>query len=114
MSEPPVPLWIRTQTDRQTFKGIKAASYKKKDNSKVHARVQMGDRGSRPYGKLLSYRFLSNTGPGLLEMHKATKPIFNVGPSSARERNANQMTPKHFSIFFPLKCIRIKLDLDIK
>ena len=27
--------------------------------------------------------FLSNDGPGLLKNHKATKPAFNVGPSSA-------------------------------
>ena len=32
--------------------------------------------------------FLSNTGPGPLKNHKATKPAFNVGPSSARLRNA--------------------------
>ena len=32
--------------------------------------------------------FLSNTGPDPLEMHKATKPTFNVGPPSARQRNA--------------------------
>ena len=32
--------------------------------------------------------FHSNTGPDPLENHKATKPAFNVGPSSARKRNA--------------------------
>ena len=32
--------------------------------------------------------FLSNTGPDPLENHKATKPAFNVRPSSARQRNA--------------------------
>ena len=32
--------------------------------------------------------FLSNTGPYPLKNHKATKPAFNVGPSSARQRNA--------------------------
>ena len=32
--------------------------------------------------------FLSNTGPDLLKNHKATKPAFNVGPSSASQRNA--------------------------
>ena len=31
---------------------------------------------------------LSNTGSGLLENHKATEPACNVGPSSARQRNA--------------------------
>ena len=32
--------------------------------------------------------FLSNTGPDPLKNHKATKPAINVGPSSARQRNA--------------------------
>ena len=32
--------------------------------------------------------FLSNTGPDPLKNHKATKPAFNVGPPSARQRNA--------------------------
>ena len=32
--------------------------------------------------------FLSNTGSDPLENHKATKPAFIVGPSSARHRNA--------------------------
>ena len=32
--------------------------------------------------------FFSNTGPDPLKNHKATKPAFNVGPLSARQRNA--------------------------
>ena len=32
--------------------------------------------------------FLSNTGPDPLKNLKATKPAFNVGLSSARQRNA--------------------------
>ena len=32
--------------------------------------------------------FLSNTGRDPLKNHKATKPAFHVGPSSARQRNA--------------------------
>ena len=32
--------------------------------------------------------FLSNTGPDPLKNHKATKPAFNFGPLSARQRNA--------------------------
>ena len=32
--------------------------------------------------------FLSNSGPDLLKNHKATEPAFNVGSSSARQRNA--------------------------
>ena len=33
--------------------------------------------------------FLSNTGTDPLKNHKATKPAFNVGQSSARQQNAN-------------------------
>ena len=32
--------------------------------------------------------FLSNTDPDPLKNHKTTKQAFNVGPSSARQRNA--------------------------
>ena len=32
--------------------------------------------------------FLSSTGPDPLNNHKATKATFNLGPSSARQRNA--------------------------
>ena len=31
---------------------------------------------------------LSNTGPDPLKNHKATKPVFNAGPTSARQQNA--------------------------
>ena len=33
-------------------------------------------------------QLLSNSGPDPLKNHEATKPEFNVGPSSARQRNA--------------------------
>ena len=33
--------------------------------------------------------FLSNTGPDSLKIHKAIKPAFNVGPTSARQRADN-------------------------
>ena len=54
-----------------------------------HVRIQRGDRGSGP--SLKNHKnigFLSNTGPDPLKNHKATKPAFNVGPSSARQQNA--------------------------
>ena len=35
--------------------------------------------------------FLCNTGLDPLKNHKATKPAFNVGPSSARQRNIVSM-----------------------
>ena len=44
-----------------------------------------GDRVSGPPLKnLKSIGFLSKIGTKPLEVHKATKPAFNVGPSSAR------------------------------
>ena len=51
-----------------------------------------GGQGSGPPPRLItnhkSIGFLSNTGPDPLKNHKATKPALNVGPSSARKRNA--------------------------
>ena len=47
-----------------------------------------GNRGSRP--PLKNHKnigFHSNTGPDPLKKQKATKPAFNVGPSSARQGN---------------------------
>ena len=34
--------------------------------------------------------FISNTGPEPLEIHKATKPAFNVGASAGRSRHASE------------------------
>ena len=36
--------------------------------------------------KITAIGFLSNTCPDSLENHKATKPLFNVGPSLAHQR----------------------------
>ena len=47
-----------------------------------HARIQRGLKNHKNKG------FLGNNGPDPLKNHKATKPAFNVGPSSARLRNA--------------------------
>ena len=47
-----------------------------------HARVQRA-----PLEKNKALGFLSNTGPDPLGNHKATRPAFNVGPSSARQRD---------------------------
>ena len=41
-----------------------------------------------PPEKSQNIGFLSNTGPDPLKNHKATKTAFNVGPSSASQRNA--------------------------
>ena len=53
-----------------------------------------GAGGPDPPPRLKNHKnigFLSNTGPDPLQNHKATKPAFNVGPSSARQRNAIEM-----------------------
>ena len=41
-----------------------------------------------PPEKSQKYRISCNAGPDPLKNHKATKPAFNVVPSSARQRNA--------------------------
>ena len=38
-----------------------------------------------------SIGFLGKTGPDPMKNHKATKPAFNVGPSSVRQRNGISM-----------------------
>ena len=43
-----------------------------------------GDPDPTPLQKSQNIGFLSNTGPDPVNNHKATKPAFNVGPSSAR------------------------------
>ena len=40
----------------------------------------MWEGGLAPPEKSQKYGVFSNTGPDLLENHKATKPAFNVGP----------------------------------
>ena len=48
-----------------------------------------GGRGSGlPLKNHKDIGFISNSGPDPLKNHKATKPVFNVGQSSARQRNA--------------------------
>ena len=50
---------------------------------------RVGHRGSRP--SLENHKnlgFVSNSGPDPLKNHKATEPAFNVGPSTACQRNA--------------------------
>ena len=57
----------------------------------VHARIQRGGGTENSDKSLKNHKnigFLSNTGPDPLKNYKAAKPAFNVGPSSARQRNA--------------------------
>ena len=62
------------------------------NNHVDHAQIQRGEGGRRSGPSPLKIRknigFLSNTGPDLLEKHNASKPAFNIGPSSARQQNA--------------------------
>ena len=64
------------------------------DKGQCHGRIQRGGggggRGSGPPRPENSQNigFSSNTGPDPLNNRKATKPAFNIGPSSARQRNA--------------------------
>ena len=52
-----------------------------------HARIQRGGQGSSPAEKSQK-GYLNNTSLDPLKNHKAAKPAFNFGPSSARQRNA--------------------------
>ena len=55
----------------------------------VHTRIQRGTGGPDPAPENhKNIGFLSNTGTDPLKNHKAAKPVYNVGPSSARQRNA--------------------------
>ena len=47
-----------------------------------------GAGGLDPPKKSQKIGFLSNSGPDPLKNYEATEPAFNVGPSSARQRNA--------------------------
>ena len=54
-----------------------------------HGRIQRGGRGSgSPLKNKKNIGFLSNSGPDPLKNYEATEPAFNVGPSSAYQRNA--------------------------
>ena len=53
-----------------------------------HRRIKRGWQGGRiPLKNKKNIGFLRNTNPDPLKNHRATKPAFNVGPSSARQRN---------------------------
>ena len=56
-----------------------------------HARTKSGagvGQGSGSPEKSQNIEFLSNIDPDPLKIYKSTKPAFNVGPSSACQRNA--------------------------
>ena len=57
---------------------------------KLHAQIQRVEQGvwTPTPCKITKAGFLSNTGPDSLKNHKATKPAFNGGPSSARQQTS--------------------------
>ena len=58
----------------------------------MHGRIQRSDRSSGPPEKAQKYRVsLQNWSRSPEKKHKAIKPAFNVGPSSARQQNAISM-----------------------
>ena len=72
-----------------------------------------GSRGGRTGGGVLKgirtppvksqkIKFLSKTGPDPLKNHKNTKPAFNVGSSSVRQRNVIQMAFRWRAVDGPL------------
>ena len=59
--------------------------------------------------KSQKYSFFSNTGPDPLNNQKATKPAFNVGPSSARWCFAGGLMMAHLSWYLdPLSPHQLK------
>ena len=82
---------------------------------KVHAQIQRGGQGIRTPPSLKNHKnigFLSKTGPDPLKNHKATKPAFNVGLSSARQRNAIKMTFRWRVNYGPLILSPMKKNLN--
>ena len=55
----------------------------------LHGWIQSGGRGVEPHPpeQLKTLGYLSNTGLDPLKNHKATKPVSNVGLSSACQQN---------------------------
>ena len=75
-----------------------------------HMRIQTGDRGSGPpppHPRKIKKNIglIHNTGPDLPKNHKATKPAFKVGPSSARQRNGIKMAFRWWADDGPFKVI---------
>ena len=63
-------------------------------SEKYNARIQRWGQGVRVISpeNQKAIEFLCKTGPDPLKNHKATRPAFNVRPSSVRQRNGPMMT----------------------
>ena len=78
----------------------------------VACAIQMGTGGPDPLENYCTFiGFLSNAGPDPLKNHKATKPAFNVRPSSARQQFAISIwnEPSH-EISNNVECATSKAD----
>ena len=72
-------------------KSLKMLRFLKHQFQSKNVLIQRGGGGSRPLLPLKNHKnmgFLSNTGPDPQKNHKAIKPAFNVGPTSAGQQNA--------------------------
>ena len=85
---------IAIHHSRQSFQGVTVADGGIAGES-TWAEPEGGGRGSGPPPPLKNHKkykntgFPCNTGSRSTENHKATKPAFDVWPSSARQRNVN-------------------------
>ena len=71
-------------------------------------RSRVVTRGPDPPPTLKHHKnivFLCNTGPDPLKNHKATKPAFNVGPASARQKKRYQIWTPSNKTFWIRDCI---------
>ena len=75
----------------------------------LHGQIQGGGGGSDPppppTENHKNIGFLCNNGLDPLKNHKATKPAFNVGPSSARQRNTIKMVFRWRADDGPIKAV---------
>ena len=74
--------------DKQTFFGVNCVYFLSISLDTYADPRGTGGQNPIPLQNHKNIGFLNNTGPDLLKNHRATKPAVNVGPSSARQRNA--------------------------
>ena len=74
-----------------------------------HRQIHRGIWGPDPPEKSQKYRVFCKSGPDPLKNHKATKPAFNVGPSSAHQQNAISMA-FHWPIYSGIGPFIVVLD----
>ena len=81
-----------------TFINARATNCRATNLSSLMGGYRGGNRVSGPPPeKSQKLGFVSNTGQDPLKNHKATKPAFNVGPLSARQRNTIYIVFRHLN-----------------